>query len=408
MTLFILALRNVLRNFRRSLSTIAAIAAGLAAINLFGGYITGAYTGLQKMAISGEGLGHLTVFKRGLMLEGKLYPEKYMLTPAESEKLIRIVNDSGDVVLVTPRLAVSGLASNGRVSSIFIAEAMDAEDTRRLREGLNKITGGTLDKDNSQGVAVSMDLAKMLGYQEGDLVTLLTSTLDGQANAMDGEIVDVFDTGNANTNDKYLVLPVEYTQRLLNTDMVARFVILLTDQSLTESKRVELLEKLNAAGLDVEIMTWEELSSFYRQVKSLFNMIFSFIASIVFIIAAMSIANTISMTVVERTREIGTLRALGLRGGGVVRLFSYEASWMAIIGIVVGTILTVLIAMGINAADISYVPPNSSSPVPLQIRLNWPYVAVMSFAVLLLSIVSAMLPAYKAARRSIVDALSHA
>ena len=407
MSLFLLALRNVLRNRRRTLATIAAVAAGLAAVNLFAGYISNVYAGLQLQAVSGERLGHLTVMKTGLLREGKIHPRRYMFDEQEAERVARIVRDSGGVRLVSPRVSISGIASNGRVSTIFIGEGVVAEDAEILRGELQEGAGGRLVPGSRDGAAMSSDLAALLGYGKGDIVTLLTTTLDGQANAMDAEIVDVFNTGNLNTNDKYLVTPFSFTQYLLDTKGVERFVVLLDDEAATETKRRELLERLRAAGFDVEIMTWRELSSFYTQVRNLFDMIFGFIASIVFVIAAMSIASTIAMTVVERTREVGTLRALGLRTGGVVRLFAYEALWLAAIGVAVGGIATVALALAVNGAGISYVPPNASYPVALLVDLDWPRAAVVAAVVVGLAVASAALPSLKAARRDIVDALAH-
>lgn len=408
MSLFLLALRNVLRNRRRTLATIAAVAAGLAAVNLFAGYIANVYAGLQLQAVSGERLGHLTVMKKGLMREGKIHPRRYMFDDTEAARVAEIVRDSGGVRLVSPRVSINGIASNGRVSTIFIGEGVVAEDAEVLRGTLQEGAGGRLVPGRRDGVAVSSELAALLGYAKGDTITLLTSTLDGQANAMDAEIVDVFNTGNANTNDKYLVTPLTFTQYLLDTKRVERFVVLLDDERATEPKRAELLASLQAAGFDVEIRTWRELSSFYTQVRNLFDMIFGFIASIVFVIAAMSIANTIAMTVVERTREVGTLRALGLRTAGVVRLFAYEALWLAAIGVAVGGAATVVLALAVNGADISYVPPNASYPVALLVDLDWPRAAVVAAVVVALAVASAALPSLKAARRDIVDALAHA
>jgi len=407
MGMLLLSLRNVLRNRRRSLATIAAVAAGLTAVNLFGGYIANVYAGLQVQAVAGERLGHLTVMKKGMLLEGKIHPRRYMFSAEESARVSRIIQESGQVRLVSPRISVNGIASNGKVSTIFIGEGLVAEDAEILRGELAEGAGGRLIPGRSYGAALSSDLAALLGYAVGDTVTLLTSTLDGQANAMDAEIVDVFNTGNANTNDKYLLLPFSFTQNLLFTDRVERFVVLLEDEALTEPKRQQLLAGLAAAGFEVEIHSWRELSSFYTQVKNLFDMIFGFIASIVFVIAAMSIANTISMTVVERTREVGTLRALGLKTTGVVRMFSLEAAWLALIGITIGGALTLLIATLVNGAGISYTPPNSSYAVALLVDLDWPRIAVVALAVLLLALVSALLPSLRAARRDIVDALSH-
>ncbi|HEX8403048.1 MAG TPA: FtsX-like permease family protein [Duganella sp.] len=408
MNMILLALRNVMRNRHRSLATILAIAAGLTAINLFSGYIANVYGSLQVQAVAGERLGHLTVYKRGMLLEGKLKPKRYMFNAAETARLRTIVADTGGVRLVSPRLNISGMASNGNASTIFVGEGVVASDAAILREGLVEGAGGKLDPAQKYGVAVSSDLAKLLDYKIGSTVTLMTATIDGQANAMDAQIVDVFNTGNVNTNDKYLVLPLGFTQMLLDTEGVERFVVLLDDAAQTLPKRDALAASLKAAGFDVEIKTWKELSSFYTQVRGLFDMIFAFIAAIVFVIAAMSIANTISMTVIERTREIGTLRALGMRTFGVIRLFALEAGWLALCGIGVGLVATLLLAAAVNGAGISYVPPNSSFAVDLLVDLDWGRIGFVAAVVLLLALLAALLPSFKAARRGIVDALAFA
>jgi putative ABC transport system permease protein len=408
MNMLLLALRNVLRNRHRSLATVLAIAAGLAAINLFAGYIANAYGGLQIQAVSGERLGHLTIYKEGMLTEGKLHPKRYMFNAAESARLREVVTRTSGVRLVSPRVGISGMASNGNASTIFVGEGVVAGDAAILRGKLAEGAGGKLDPAQKYGVAVSSELAKMLNYKIGGTVTLMTSTIDGQANAMDAQIVDVFNTGNVNTNDKYMVLTLGLAQLLLDTEGAERFVVLLDDAAMTLSRRAELQASLAAAGFRVEIKTWQELSSFYTQVRGLFDMIFAFIASIVFVVAAMSIANTISMTVIERTREIGTLRALGLRTAGVVRLFALEALWLAVGGIVLGLAVTLLLAAAVNSAGISYVPPNSSFAVDLLVDLDWARIAGVAAVVLVLALLAALLPSFRAARRNIVDALAFA
>ncbi|HJW10544.1 MAG TPA: FtsX-like permease family protein [Albitalea sp.] len=408
MTLLILALRNVLRNGRRSIATIAAVAAGLAAVNLFGGYIANVYAGLQLQAVAGERLGHLTVYKKGMLTLGKLKPKTYMFDAAESAKVEETLRAMPGVKLVSPRLSISGIASNGRASTIFIGEGVVAEHADALRGSLPEGTGGKLVPGMRYGLAVSSELAEMLKFKKGDTMTLMTATIDGQANAMDAQIVDIFNTGNTNTNDKYMIAPVAFAQTLLDTQSAERFVVLLDDVANTESARAEATERLRQAGFDVEIKTWQELSSFYTQVRNLFNMIFSFIAMIVFIVAAMSIANTMAMAVVERTREIGTLQAIGMKRRGVVGLFLFEGMWLALIGALSGLAVTVAGALAVNHANISYVPPNSSYAVALLVDLDWPRIAVIGSAVVALALLSALLPAWRGARRDIVDALAFA
>jgi putative ABC transport system permease protein len=171
--------------------------------------------------------------------------------------------------------------------------------------------------------------------------------------------------------------------------------------------QAHLLKKLRDAGFDIEIQTWRDLSDFYNQVRGMFDMIFGFIFLIVLTVVIMSVANSMGMTVVERTREIGTLRAIGLKRAGVVRLFTTESMLLTLLGCTLGLAITVAVRWGINLANVSYTPPNSASPVPLLISLD---VARVSFTFVLMGVVgtlAAYLPARRAAKKLIIDALGH-
>jgi putative ABC transport system permease protein len=402
----VLALKNAFRNRRRSFVTLTAIALGLAAINLFSGYISNVYAGLEQQAVMGERLGHLTIFKRGFLLEGKLHPKRYLFTPEETKKIEALILREPGTQLVSPRLSLNGLISNGEASTVFIGEGIVADHNDKLGALDDGDSGGRLDLHRDAGVAVSSDLAKLLNLRKGDTFSLLASTFDGQANAVDADVVDIFNTGSAGTNDKYVLTTLALAQSLMNTESVERFIVLLDNAGLTEKAKVDLSRRLRDAGFDVEIRTWQEMSSFYTQVKGLFDMIFSFIASIVLVISAMSVANTMSMAVIERTREIGTLRALGLTNAGVVRLFAFEGFWIALLGSVLGLVVTIVAALSINAAGIGYVPPNSSDRVLLQVDLDWIRMGGIALAVSFFAVLCAAYPAYRATRVEVVDALS--
>ncbi|MDD1022553.1 FtsX-like permease family protein [Pseudomonas sp. TNT2022 ID1048] len=402
----ILALKNAFRNGRRTLVTLLAIAFGLAAINLFSGYVANVYKGLEDLAVMGERLGHLTLTKRGFWLEGKLDPTPYLIAPEEAQRIENVLRAAPHIKHVSPRLSLNGLASNGRASTIFISESIAPEDDQALGGSALGYSNGQLDARNEMGVAVSSDLAKLLNLQQDTVFSLLSSTFDGQANAVDAMVTDVFNTGTASTNDKFILLPLKLAQALLNTDAIERFVVVLDDAGMTETMGEQLQDKLRAAGIDVEFRTWKQLSNFYTQVKSLFDVIFSFIASIVLVISAMSVANTMSMAVVERTREIGTLRALGLSQNGVIRLFALEGFWIAAFGCLLGLVLTLVVALGINLAQIGYIPPNLSTEVPLQVDLDWLRIVSTALVVTVFAVLCAAYPAYKATRNEIVDALT--
>ncbi|MDD5056476.1 MAG: FtsX-like permease family protein [Sideroxydans sp.] len=415
---FKLALRGLMRNRRRSLVTLLAIALGFSAITLFAGYTHNVYDGLARQSIHGELLGHLTLSKRGMRKEGKLDPERYMLTANEVSAITKILQQEPHVVLISPRLAMSGLVSNGRASTIFIAEGIEPSAMERLQQNIlterEKASGmyekvkKVLDPKHDEVVELSEGLVDMLHLKNGEQAAVLVNTLTGQANALDITVGHTFNTGNAGSNDKFAFVSLALARSLLDAEGRAdRLTVLLDDVKQTVAMRDTLQAKLNAAGFDVEIQTWQELSDFYNQVHGMFDMIFGFIFSIVLTVVIMSVANSMGMTVVERTREIGTLRAIGLKRSGVVKLFTMESMLLTLIGCVTGLLITLLVRWGINVANISYTPPNSAAAVPLLVDLDTGRIIFTFFLMGIVGTLAAYMPARRAAKKDIIDALGH-
>jgi putative ABC transport system permease protein len=405
-----LALRNVLRNKRRSLVTLLAIAVGFAAISLFRGYASNMYSGLKTMAIRGEGLGHLTIFKAGWLEKGKLDPEKYMFSKADIEKISKLVTAEQGVVLATPQINLSGIVSNGTVSTIFIAHGVVPQDDRTIKGSwadFRPIKGEGLNEKKSYGVEMAQDLAKFLNLAPGKDGVVMAPTLGGQMNALDIQVSGVYDTGSDATNDKYMRLSFNFAQSLLDTEKADRVVVLLEDTEQTEKMRSLLLAKLTSAGIACEIKTWNELSLFYSKVRGMIDMMFLFIFCIVLVIVVMSTVNTMGMAVLERTREIGTLRALGLKRRGVSMLFAMEGGLLGLLGSLVGAVLHTGVWAIIRAIGPTYTPPGVSTPVPLIVSLVPQTLVLLSICLIILSLIAAIMPARRAARQNIVNALGH-
>jgi putative ABC transport system permease protein len=407
MYLFKMALRNIIKNFRRSLFTALAVASGFAAITIFSGYIHNVYGGLSDQAVRGEGLGHLTIVKRGYFENGTFEAKKYLLGADDLRRIDDVLKTEPEIELWTPRLAISGLITNGKSSTIFIGEGLVPADELRLRGTFRPDRGGTLNAQNPSGMAVASDLARMLGLKEGATPVLFTTTFEGQANALDADVRSVYNTGITATNDKTLLVPLDFARRLVDTDGADRVRILLRNIDDTEKVRSRLNNKLGGLGTPLEIRTWKELSSFYSHVKGLFDTIFVFIFCIVFVIVIMSVTNTMSMSVMERTREIGTLRALGMKRWHIVKLFSAEAMVLAALGSALGLVVSIAVGFAINAAGLNYVPPNTSDTVPLLVDFVYGRMAAAFLCLVLMAVAAAYLPSAGASRRRIVDALGH-
>ncbi len=418
MNMLKLAFRGLTRNMRRSLVTFLAISFGFAAIALFAGYTHNVYDGLARQSIHAELVGHLTISKRGMRNEGKLNPERYLLSSSDVEKITALLKNEPRVKMVSPRLGVTGIVSNGRASTIFIAEGMTPDAMAKLQEnmftpaeiksGLGNVFLKKLDPAHPEQVLLSQGLADMLSLKKGQVAPVLSNTLSGQANALDINVSGLFTTGNSGTNDKFIFMPLSLAQSLYDVQGAAdRLTVLLDDRTQTNAVAAQLREKLKSSGFDVEIRTWQEVSDFYNQVHDMFDMIFGFIFMIVLIVVIMSVANSMGMTVIERTREIGTLRAIGLKRGGVVRLFTLESLVLSVIGISVGLLLTLAVSFAVNSAGLSYIPPGNASPVLLHIDFDHERVTGAIMMMLFVGMLAAYLPARRASRQPITQALGH-
>jgi putative ABC transport system permease protein len=184
-------------------------------------------------------------------------------------------------------------------------------------------------------------------------------------------------------------------------------VVLLADTEKTGKMRTQLLTKLANAGIACEIKTWNELSLFYSKVRGMIDMMFLFIFCIVLVIVVMSTVNTMGMAVLERTREIGTLRALGLKRRGISMLFAMEGGLLGLLGSLIGAILHTCVWAIIRSVEPTYTPPGVSTPVPLTVSLVPQTLVLLAICLIILSLIAAIMPAKRAARQNIVNALGH-
>ncbi|MBP1148188.1 ABC transporter permease [Methylocaldum sp. RMAD-M] len=414
MTWIKLALRNLFRNRRRSLFTILAIGLGFAAVNTLGGFTAYIFTSLKDSYIYAQGNGHLSVFKTGFLQEGKLDPTRYLIDEEEMGVIQQVLARHPEIVVVAPQLHISGLLSNGKVSTIFIAAGRVPSAVRRINEHargmIGKIQlfdGKSLEDDVIHGIGLSRGLAEQLNLDLGSDAVAMAPTVSGQINALDAQVFQLFDGPVEALEDKLMSVSLKFAQSLYDTGSVDRLTLLLTNDDTTETVRAQLAGELAAEGLKLEVKTWNELSTFYTKVKQMFDVIFLFTFLIVFTIVVMSVINTVSMAIMERTREIGTLRALGFKRRGIVGLFAAESMLLGILGSLLGMALTLITWSGVAFFKPTWIPPQITRRVPLEVYLVPDYMLYSILLLIVLSLAAASLPARTAARMQIVGALGH-
>jgi len=399
------ALLNILRNGRRSLITLAAVIFGCTSLIVFGGFVQSMYDGMRESMIRSQ-LGHIQIYAEGYNQYGKAEPENYQIASSKLDQISRVIEGQTKVLVVAPRLNFNGLLSDGKQSIAITGIGVDAEKEVLLSSAIHVTEGEDLFPEDAAAAHLGEGLFNSLDAQVGGYLTLLASTQDGAINAVDIQIAGVISTGVKALDDRLLRVNLPLAQELLYTSDVTRLVVLLEETEMTDKAVGDLQTAFSQQGLNLEIKSWWDLAGYYHQVVGLFNGVFGFITVIVLVIVALSISNTMLMAVMERTREIGTIRAMGGTPTQVVGLILLESVFLGIIGSLLGLLAGVLAAKGITYAEwMMPRPPGSTQDYPIRVFVV-SEILIKTFALgFLISLISSVYPAVKASRIPVVNAL---
>ena len=157
------------------------------------------------------------------------------------------------------------------------------------------------------------------------------------------------------------------------------------------------------------VLDFQTLNPFYVQTMQLFDAIFGFIFALIGAIVLFTVSNTMNTAVVERTVEIGTLRAIGLRRAGIRNLFVTEGALLGLGGGILGVAVALVLAAGSNAMGFTWTPPGSAQALPVILTVwgETKMILVTSIGLMFIAVVSAWWPSYRAAQLNVVEALRH-
>ena len=407
MSLFSLALRNVLRNRRRSLLTGAVVVFGFAAIALSGGFMSQSFEGLREGTIR-NGTGHLQL-ARAAYFAGE---EDAPLTEgiADSERAAAILAKDPEVQEVLPRIDFVGLASNGTRSVPYMGTGLDpGPEARTMDTAKLLVSGRWFANADERGVVLGSGLARSLNVAAGDSITLMATTPDGVLNALDATVTGLADIPIKDLDDRYLATTLGLASELLSASgRVSKLTVVLREPADAGRAVPRLLAALHKEGIELSGKTWEELAVFYRQVRMLYIGIFGFMGLVLVVVVLLAAANTMMMAAAERTREIGTLRALGTRPGAIRRMFIAEGSILAVFGCAGGALLAIAVRVIVNNAGLTLPPPPGvSHGAPLHVNLYPSAYVAGAVAMTATLIAASWFPARRAAKLSIIEALAH-
>lgn len=469
--LLILAWRNVLRNGRRTLLTLAAVSVAGVAMLLLSGYVKATMNSLETDAV--RNVGHLQVMSADQLRFGRGQAGRYALHNVHA--LMSTLRQDPQlrqwIRVMTPTLQVQGVAGVGQTgtSATFSASAWIPEDRAALLSWAHPALDlpaaePLLQADQPQAGVIGHGLAQVLGLCEAltvpdcqhpvtpssppdetpipaDLahlsqmqapglkaphdtqahpnpwLDLLAASAQGAPNVVRMQVLSAQRQSARELDAAFLTLPLPLAQRLVfgpDTQQRASAIVVQLHRTAdlpAARSRIEELLGSNPAFGPLKVHDVNELQPSFGQVVQLFQTIFRFVSLLMLVVTAFSVTNTLNMAVSERTAEIGTLRAIGLRRSGVVSLFLYEGLLLGLVGALLGLGLALLIGeVGINHSGWHWTPPGRQSPVPLRVDIvgtGSGMLAVLA-GLMALAAASAWWPARRASRLEIVEALRHA
>jgi putative ABC transport system permease protein len=395
------AVLNTLRNRRRSAVTVAIAALGTAAILLAGGFALFTYQSLAQS--SARTTGHLIVAKPDQFQRDEDTPLQHGLDDPPAIKA-RLLADP-EVLHVLPRVEFTGLISNGDKSTVMLAAGIEPDAEFAVKGPFLRMQAGEVLVSGQQNrVMLGEGLARSLKATPGSSLTLLASTTEGALNALDVTVQGVFSTGIPDVDKRLVYTDLATAQKLLVTQRVSSLGVFLSGMDATGPARA----RIAAALPQLAVQTWLDQATFYKSVKDLYNRIFGALGLIIGVIVVFVVTNAMAMAIIERTREVGTLRALGTLPGQLTRSFALEGLVLGGTGAALGVVLALAVSAALLVFPVQMPPPpGRSAGYPLQVVADAGLYTMTLLSMVLLSMAASAWVARRTVRRPIVDALAH-
>ena len=406
-TLSSIAFRNVLRNRRRTLITLSALTIGIAAVGSIRGILNGLQDNIVRGTIEGS-LGALQIHRTG-------YLANVMSTPLSmdfelDDALLARVKGVKGVTAVSPRIQFAGSLTlstddpnaEAPEALFFSAVALDPRlEPAVCPQRSRMMTPGTTFDDTH--VVLGDALAAAFGAKPEAEAVLLAPDRDGSLN---GDLARVGGSLRAIMPGemKLAIVPLSLAQRLLRMEgRITELAVAVDDLERLPTITAELRAAL---GPKYEVHSWDEVLPDRKVLMSRQNAITALISAVFMLLMLLGVANTMLMSVLERTREVGTMMAVGLTRAGVRTLFLMEALTLGVLGAISGLVLSALITYGLAAHGIRFTPPTATMPIEVFPFLTLKFTVLIALVAMLGAVVFSLYPAIRASRLRPVEALA--
>jgi len=397
---FKLAYRNIGRNKTRSLLSALAVGIGMGLLLLMVSVLEGEMTGALQNTIRLQS-GHLQI--RPASYEENKISLKWEDLIENPEQVAAKIKSLSQVTVATPRLSASAIltVSDESKGVQILGIEPDSAANQPFRDGM--LSGEFIKADDREGILIGNILADKLKLDVNDKVNLLVTTSNGDVNEQSFTIRGIFTTRTPGYDESTIFMPLAKAQAITATENHASTIFVLLQNSEDAEAVAKALQSNN-----YKILTWREQNQFIVQFEDYANAFFIVLYLIVLGITATVVTNTLVMAVFERTREIGILTAIGMKGRGIMAQFLAEAALLAtggVIGglIIGGAVVAYFTVYGIYIGDYGITGVLFEDHIYAHLTLaNTINLAIVTY---IITLVASLYPARLAARMEPVEAL---
>jgi putative ABC transport system permease protein len=398
---FLIPLRNLRRNVRRTALSLAIIGLGTALTFVVLGFVYSSIDIIQGSLL--QRYGNIQIARN------EVWNDKTdeLTSPMSGEVISAVEEDLDQIPEVeeySPQLSYTSLLVAGASSNPVNVVGIDPEK-EVISYGDSIVRGADLEGGGSPSVLVGQKLAESLGISPGERIRLIVESGKDGGNTGTIEVAGIYTAQSDEVEGRQIYLPLSYSQELVGEKAVGRIAVKLDNRGATERIARELENQLESASLSLGTRTWKELSSFYEMLSNFFGLIFGFLIVVVSVLVFFIVLQVLTMSFLERSREVGTVRALGTLQGEIFRMFVVESFVLGALGAVLGLGLGSLIALVFNGIGINWTPPGSVEPVVLTVKLGWSNIWPAALISILATVISSFYPAFRMSREDIVDTL---
>ena len=397
-----LAWRNIWRNKRRTWILVSAITIGLFGLFFFLILMEGAINQAVQNIID-SGTGHIQIHKKGYLSDPEV--KKYIKNP---DKLIKKINFP-EIEKISKRVNLNGVIYSPRETSPVQVIGGELEREKEFTRLDDYIIKGHFPESGSE-ILIGSELADILQVELEDKVVISSSDINGEISSYAFRVGGIFKSPSKEVN-KYLVLiDIKPASIIAGYKNMANEIVIKLKEEKYIPKVIEKIKKIT--GLDLEVLSWGDVYPALKfQFEAFTEMMFIF-GFIILLGATFGISNVFFMSIYERMREFGVLRAIGLKPSGLGKLILVEGLLIGLVSILISSFLCAILYIylaikGLNLSVFSRSLEIWGSGAIIYPSISLEGIMAMIFLVFLIVLISIIVPARKASKIVVSEALRY-